>query len=760
MELLKSGLFAAGCAGLAALIGTAQAGHEVSYYPSFYPQEIRIEPLDAGAAAREFQNRTDPLHAYIGADPDFAGDAPPQLKSVFSLGALITLTLNPSSPRAGAPEGRCRAASEAARQLKKRPDIVAHRYPVTPFHGDYLHHIDLVPPEPARAQREQPLTFRKNAASAALLAEGAPTGENWDVELGERSVADLLGGAAAGASLWLPPPWAKEGWFQAYQFLRPAIADAARAERVDAIYERLTLSSAGEARERADLERQLVRALSEGCERAIIGYRLVREFYNDDFSNGIENIASDQQFGFNAPVVPRTMKLKDFPWNGWLRLGIAGGGSAAWNPLAGFHDGLGRLVWSTVADAAFLPVPYSNHWVDNRTELLPPDAAQPVSQSTLVPAGAVRPEPATGRLTALAAGQGAAGKVAYRVLASAFQDGSELEPADLFYPYALAFKWGERGGDPKAFDPEIAAASKLLRERLAGVRVVRVESRALALADLTFIYKSPIVEVYLNALSRDAEADGLIAPPWSSVPWHVLALMEAAVERNLAAFSEAEAARRGVAWLDMVRDTALLAKLTELIKEFAQSGYRPAALEGLVSASAASARWSALAKFVAEHGHLLVTNGPYRLVSWSPTAVVLGVVRDFNYPVGLGTFDRFAYPPHALITAVERAASGIVLSADVEMAVKQQRDHRLQRLPLKRETLRGTLVIRPVARYLVVGDRGRVVAAGAASWREDGRFVIDAPPAPSPGPNRLFAGIFLDGNTLDPSIGSIELEQK
>ena len=76
------------------------AGHEVPYYPSFYPQEIRIEPLDADAAAREFRNRTNPLQAYIGASPRFAGDPPPDLKTVESLGSFITASVNPRSPRA------------------------------------------------------------------------------------------------------------------------------------------------------------------------------------------------------------------------------------------------------------------------------------------------------------------------------------------------------------------------------------------------------------------------------------------------------------------------------------------------------------------------------------------------------------------------------------------------------------------------------------------------------------------------------------
>ena len=62
------------------------------------------------------------------------------------------------------------------------------------------------------------------------------------------------------------------------------------------------------------------------------------------------------------------------------------------------------------------------------------------------------------------------------------------------------------------------------------------------------------MEVYVDAIPTDEHEDALVAPPWSSVPWHVLALMEAAVEREIAAFSQSEAKRRNLPWLDLVRD--------------------------------------------------------------------------------------------------------------------------------------------------------------------------------------------------------------
>src|SRR5258708_11691075 len=76
---------------------SALADHEVSYFPSFYPHEIRIEPLDPEGAAREFVNKTDPLHVYVGAAPPFSGPIPEHLKSVESLKSLITVRFNPHS---------------------------------------------------------------------------------------------------------------------------------------------------------------------------------------------------------------------------------------------------------------------------------------------------------------------------------------------------------------------------------------------------------------------------------------------------------------------------------------------------------------------------------------------------------------------------------------------------------------------------------------------------------------------------------------
>ena len=137
-----------------------------------------------------------------------------------------------------------------------------------------------------------------------------------------------------------------------------------------------------------------MRGLVAGCERVEVGYVVRREVYSAEFSQGVENIVADSQAGFNAPVFIRTVKLKDFPWNGWLRVGVAGKPAAAWNPIGGFSDPAGRLLWATVGDPASFPMPGNSEWLANRVTAAPGPAG-PVS--TAVPEDALMPDPSTGQ---------------------------------------------------------------------------------------------------------------------------------------------------------------------------------------------------------------------------------------------------------------------------------------------------------------------------------------------------------------------------
>jgi hypothetical protein len=212
------------------------------------------------------------------------------------------------------------------------------------------------------------LKLRTESALAQSLVrpEWRADGADWDAAIQEVEAGRLVASATTSVNGWMGPRWVRSGWFQAYRLLADTVAEPAARRGVEADVARLQSGEVADLAERANLERDLVRRLTEGCRGAVAGYTVRREYFNMSFSDGIENIAFDALEGLNSPVFLRTVKLKDFPWNGWLKLGTAAPPRAAWNPIGGFTDDFGRLMWSAVGDPAAIPSPYDDRWVLNR----------------------------------------------------------------------------------------------------------------------------------------------------------------------------------------------------------------------------------------------------------------------------------------------------------------------------------------------------------------------------------------------------------
>jgi hypothetical protein len=339
-------------------------------YPSYYPHEIEIRTVTPQHAAGLLLDGK--IHAYVGRAPHFDAATPDSIGAVESLGSFVLVRVNPASPLAQDERSACTIAETIIREIARRGgELIFHPYPVTPLHGDYLNHADLVDAAKKRLRSEAPAAANLKVRAAGRLAKSLLRPDwiakdpQWDAEIAEIDVAELVGGATATMNGWLGPPWVRSGWFQAHLLLRGTV-DVAAKDRVEADLQKLESGAYQDPVERLNLERQLVTALAAGCRTMVAGYSVKREYFNAEFSAGVENIAYDALEGLRSPIFIRTVKLKDFPWNGWLALGIDARPAAAWNPIAGFSDEFGRLTWSAVADPAVLPSPYGSEWMLNR----------------------------------------------------------------------------------------------------------------------------------------------------------------------------------------------------------------------------------------------------------------------------------------------------------------------------------------------------------------------------------------------------------
>jgi hypothetical protein len=478
---------------------------------------------------------------------------------------------------------------------------------------------------------------------------------------------------------------------------------------------------------------------------------LRRQHFNSEYAAGVENVAFDSQAGLQSAIFPRTVKLKDFPWNGWIRLGIASAPGAAWNPIGGFDDDFGRMLWHIVGDQALLPAPYGGSWIANRVRIGP----EATAAAAAMPSDAIHLVPGTGMPQRGGAHVSVRQRLRYSAVTSLFHDGTQTGYADLIYPYLFAARWGvQRAG--ASFDPAVARATRPVTQWLAGFKLIAMTTETRDFGDdLQFHYSVPVIDVYFNARSSDPWETAAAAPPWSTLPWELIVLMEEAVERGIGAFSESESKRRGIPWLDLVRDRDTGARLAALVEEFRAQGYRPAALHEFVSVEEARRRWTALGEFHARYGHFLDTNGPYRLESWSPAGVVLQAFRDPSYPQGVGSLDRFAVPLRAYARRIQDRGDRLEILADVDRVFRFQRSFSIERGPLE-PGYGGEDDAPPQCRYVIVAPSGKVVRAGGGTVGGDGRYAVSLAGLPGQGPYKIMIALYVGENGVNPEVKVVE----
>lgn len=397
--------------------------------------------------------------------------------------------------------------------------------------------------------------------------------------------------------------------------------------------------------------------------------------------------------------------------------------------------------------------------VESRAVATPTAVATETAETVPIPPGAVLPRAPDGDL-ATPDKSAARVKLTYSVLGSAFHDGTRTGMADLLYAYVFACRWGVRDSAQDGhYDPVVDAATATLRRHLVAVRPVGVDAgaKSFLVGDVKFVREILAFEVYLDIAPGDPDAAAMVAPPWSTLPWHVLVLMEEAVSRGWAAFSEAEASRRGVPWLDLVRSGELKGKLAELVSDLDAAAFRPKALRAHVTEEEARQRWRALAQFYKASGHFLVTNGPYKLKSWTPESVTLEAFRDLTYPLGVGSYDAYAIPRRGFVTKAEWKDGRLRVSGDIEVVERFQRSYRLVRTPLKDVPRPALQRAAPEYRYVVSDKDGRVALTGNATLGADATFQVDLKDRLAAGRYTLSAVIAVNGNVANAEIHRIAI---
>jgi hypothetical protein len=167
-------------------------------------------------------------------------------------------------------------------------------------------------------------------------------------------------------------------------------------------------------------------------------------------------------------------------------------------------------------------------------------------------------------------------------------------------------------------------------------------------------------------------------------------------------------------------------------------------------------RWGALRQFAAEHRHVLVTSGPYLVHAWSPGGAVLRVFRDFSYPLGVGSFNRYPIPLRGFVNHVDVRVDRVEIQAEAERVERFAREYRVVAEPVGSPAAQKDKGIAVTCRYVAVGPDAIVLQQGAVAPGPRGTFSVSREGWPR-GATLLLA-VEVNGNRVAPQTRVVRVD--
>ena len=369
-----------------------------------------------------------------------------------------------------------------------------------------------------------------------------------------------------------------------------------------------------------------------------------------------------------------------------------------WNPVGGIGDVYSSDIYRQLNDPAL--------WNDPFTGIPQPfragyevESAGPDGKLD-VPADAFLWDASKGKWETVGDGVEAVSKVTFdysKYFGTNYHHGQPMDMADLLYSLYQGFDLSYNPEKAK-IETVIATTSRPSLETYRGFRIV----------DETHI------EVYVDFWHFDDNYIAAYATPSGlATPWELLySLDELVFKQRRAAYSDTAAARFNVPWISLVldRDARLLRRTMldlQRKKSFPTAVFTlPGEKTPIIDAKAADARYKAALAWFDEHGHFIISNGPFLLARYDPPAqfAELDAFRDESYPFTAADLYRGA---PELIEFTESSAEPIVLGEAYEATF----------------TLTGPGEL--ALRYLLVDDAtNKIIAQGDAKAGSKNEFTV------------------------------------
>jgi peptide/nickel transport system substrate-binding protein len=440
-------------------------------------------------------------------------------------------------------------------------------------------------------------------------------------------------------------------------------------------------------------------------------------------SSSIKGLIND--FGAGIATSKSLINARSTKNASTINVGVKEIYQGAWNGVGGCNDVYCTTILSLVSDPATSRNPYNGEVIPLRNEwtnitTMGPEKRLEVDKDAVTWNPSSQSWQDVGKNTSKS-------KVTLHIVYSNWQNGQPMSKADLIYPLYFLYEWSSKtNSSDLSYDPEYAAQAQVALKYLRGTK---------------FLNDSNVVS-YVDYWHFDKKEIADFASIWASSPWEVNAAIERLVKNGMFAYSRSEATVKNIEWLSPIIPSHAQAIKQELEKMKTER-FVPPALKDVVTVDEAIKRYDASIKWITEHNHAIIGNGPYEIQNYNPTGKVisLSAFRDSSYPFPKGYWSIYE-------------------TANLAKFEKVQQPKVVTRgLPLKisgNVTVGGNPDSNATLTYYLFDKNNRLIAQGEGKWIDDkGNFAIAingaATRAMSIGPNEF--ELFVKSNSaLRPDI--------
>jgi peptide/nickel transport system substrate-binding protein len=373
-------------------------------------------------------------------------------------------------------------------------------------------------------------------------------------------------------------------------------------------------------------------AIAEGIDQSV---RIFLASKIDQYvaNEKMEGIVND----FGAGVPSRFTPINSRSDDKELVIGVKEIYQGAWNPVMGLSDTYSRQIWGIISDPITFKHPFTGKTFPVRADW-DVETAGPNGKLNL-PDDAIIWDPVKQQWKKVPPGTQATSKVKFNFKFSNWHNGQKMDMKDILYSLYFTMEWGTQTDEnDRTFDVEFTPIASQTIQTIIGIKPVDEDT----------------IDVYVNYWHFDEAEIADWAAIWSSTPWEISAAMEQSIIDGKASFSRSGATNKNIRWISLIipNDAKMI---QSYLNEFSGKKYIPKSLESFeTNFNYFDSRYTASSDWVKVHNHVVISNGPFYLNTYSPESrsIIVNAFDDETYPFKLGHWSEFEKTEFPKITNV------------------------------------------------------------------------------------------------------------